>query len=56
VPSPTPLVRFGASDPMASQVGTGTFWQEIIDQVTGRPADRVRRDLGRLADPDADPI
>jgi len=41
---------------MASQVGTGTFWQDIVDQVTGPPADPARRDPGRLADPHADPL
>jgi hypothetical protein len=30
-------VRLDASDPMAFEVGTGTFWQGIVDEVT-RPS------------------
>ena len=37
---------------MASEVGTGTFWQAIVDQVTGPPLPPVLDELqpvGRLA-------
>jgi hypothetical protein len=47
-------VRFDASIPMASEVGAGTFWQGIVDDVTGRPLTTVLDQPGRLADPHAD--
>jgi hypothetical protein len=46
------LVRFDASDPMASEVGAGTFWQGTIDDVTGppcRPCSTRSRPVGRPA-------
>jgi hypothetical protein len=47
------LVRFDASDPMASEVGVGAFRQGTIDDVTGpppcRPCSTRSRPVGRPA-------
>jgi hypothetical protein len=43
--------------PMASEVGAGTFWQAIVDHVTGPPpADPCSTRSRPLADSHADPF
>jgi hypothetical protein len=43
--------------PMASEVGAGTFWQAIVDHVTGPPpADPCSTRARPLADSHADPF
>jgi len=38
-------VRFDASDQMATEIGTGSFWTGIIDLITGAPLDRVLTEI-----------
>jgi alpha-glucoside transport system substrate-binding protein len=37
--------RFDGSDAMPANVGTGSFWQGILDWVEGRPLDAVLREI-----------
>jgi alpha-glucoside transport system substrate-binding protein len=48
------LVRFDASDQMAPDVGTGTFWQGIIDYIAGVPLPQVLEEIEAGYDADAD--
>lgn len=50
-------VRFDASDQMPSEIGSGSFWQGMVDLVAGTPLDDVLEQIqsgGRAAEP-ADP-
>jgi alpha-glucoside transport system substrate-binding protein len=40
-----PVVRFDGSDQMATSVGTGTFWQGMVDLVAGTPLDQVLEEI-----------
>lgn len=48
------LVRFDASDQMPSAVGTGTFWQGMVDFAAGVPLRQVLEEIQAGYDADDD--
>ena len=46
-PEEADVVRFDGSDLMAVAVGTGTFWQGMIDYVAGTDLDSVLINIQR---------